>query len=233
MPVRIDGDKQSVAPRPRIVIAAESEKLHLLGVAAVEAIRSRQREIQIARFAGIDRGIVGRAVEMNRRRLLVVAVDQKQRGRVRHGPQEVALVDVELRDRIGVQVAAIVQRIDIEVVAQRDVEVRPVLADVFQIAHIQIRTVHLALPFGMRVALHAKRESAAWRALCMKRVFRSRTRRAQTIVIARDSAASDPVRIRPACRREPYSPPFSRCSFRLGRRTRCMRPSHPEKARSP
>ena len=95
-------------------------------VAAVEAIGNRQREIKIAGFAGIDGGIVRRAVQMNRGGLFMIAVHQKERCRVGHDPRKTPLVDVELSDRIGVQVVAVVERVDIEVVAQRDVEIRPV-----------------------------------------------------------------------------------------------------------
>jgi hypothetical protein len=122
----------------------------------------------------------------------VVAVHQEDRGRTAGQSQEPALVGVELPDRVRVHHVAVVEAIDAEVIAQRDIEVGPVPAHILHGADVKAGIEHPVQAFRVRVPLHTKGERTAGWALRVETILGSgRVRRirrfpvTQPVVIAR------------------------------------------------
>ncbi len=171
VPVGIEGDEQGVAPRPGIIVAQQADVRHFVGVAAVKPVRRRLRKEPVAAVLRPDRDVIGASVEIGARGLLVIAVDQKQRGGMRDQPEIRQLPEVNLPD--GFRVHRL-QRIHAEIVAHADVEVRAVLGGGQQHLLIQRRVVLLRAPLRMRVALDLEHKRTARSAGGMKSVRRPR-----------------------------------------------------------
>ena len=101
-PVGIYCYEEGVAPGPGVVILELANERHSIRVARVESVRGRLGVIQVPRVLGPNSDVVGRAVQEIGRGLLVVAVDEEQRGTTANQPQIGTLHVVLRRDKGGV-----------------------------------------------------------------------------------------------------------------------------------
>ena len=165
MPVRVDGHKKCVAPRPRVVVTKRTDIGQLLGVACVEGIWRWQREVGRAclcleRWHRCVRRVVA-AIHQILCGLLMIAVHEENGRRMAHEAEPAALRGIQLADCARRPRAAIEQRLDAEVVAECHVEIRALGGDIAHVQRVEIGVEHLPRTFGVRIALHPEREGAS------------------------------------------------------------------------
>ena len=150
--------------------------LNGLGVARVEIVRRGLSIVEVAGVLGPDGNVVRCAVEQIAGRLLVVAVDEEDRGCAAKDAEIGALdgvtrLDLGLRDRPGIR---LVDRIDAEVVAAGQIKIGPVARHGRHRPSIECGVELRVGPFGVRVPLHTEDKRAARRPLRHERILRAR-----------------------------------------------------------
>ena len=108
-------------------------------------------------------------LKVEQRGLLVIAVQQEDRRRLRDQAEKRPLQRVARANGFGVH---FLHRLDAEVITHADVKIRFVRGSVEQGARVKIRFAHLR-SFRMRIALNGKCERAASGTLCVKLAFRA------------------------------------------------------------
>ena len=172
MPIRIDCDKQCIAPREGVIVSQQPDTGYRLGIAGVKVIGRRQGEESRTGPPCKDCDVVKMRTEEGPTRLLVIAIDEKQRRRVCHVSQKTTLVQVDTIDDalvesipVAVEEVRHLQR-DIEIIAEREVQIRLIARHLLHCSDIEVGMKHASSHagsddcIGVGVALHAKTECA-------------------------------------------------------------------------
>ena len=149
MPVVVEDHEQRVAPGPGAVALQPADVLERRLAARVETIRAHGRKQPIAGHLDPHRDVatlVGLLV-VEEGTLLVVAVHQEHAGLLAHEAEERALQQVGRRERLAGNRPRLIHA---EVVADADVEIRPVGGRRLERARVELRVAALgALRMGV------------------------------------------------------------------------------------
>ena len=104
LPVVVQNHEERVAPGPGIIVLQQADGFQRLGVAGVKSVGRGRGKIPVAGVLGQNRDIMADVglVEIEQRRLLVIAIDQKKRRGLRDQSEEGALERVAFGDRLRI-----------------------------------------------------------------------------------------------------------------------------------
>ena len=104
MPVIVQHHKQRVAPRPGVIILQQPDGFQRRGIAAVKTIRRGRGIKAVAGVLCENRDVVANVglVEIEQRRLFVIAVEQEKRRGLRDQSQERTLQGVAFGDCVRI-----------------------------------------------------------------------------------------------------------------------------------